>query len=73
MESRRLRVLKLDAERTRSFSNVEAFTDMISMTGSRQNMSWKKKGAEPVRGAADGNVMFRYSVAFTGHRRERME
>jgi len=39
VESRRLRVLKLDAERTRSFSNVEAFTDMISMTGSRQNMS----------------------------------
>jgi hypothetical protein len=39
MESRRLRVLKLDAERTRSFSNAEAFTDMISMTGSKQNMS----------------------------------
>ncbi len=39
MESRRLRVLKLGTERTRSFSNVEAFTDMISMTGSSQNMS----------------------------------
>jgi len=39
MESRRLRLLKLDTERTSSFTNVEAFTDMISMTGSRQNMS----------------------------------
>jgi hypothetical protein len=39
MERRRLSVLKLDAERTRSFSNAETFMDMISMTGSRQNMS----------------------------------
>jgi len=54
MESRRLCALKLDAERTRSFSNVEAFTDMISMTGSRQNMSSKKKGAETVTGLAGG-------------------
>jgi hypothetical protein len=39
MQSRRLRLLKLDTERTSYFSNVEAFTDMTSMTGSRQNMS----------------------------------
>ena len=34
-----LTALKLDAERMRSLSNGEAFTAMISMTGSRLNMS----------------------------------
>jgi hypothetical protein len=32
-------MLKSDAERTRYFSNVEAFTDMIWMTGCKQNMN----------------------------------
>jgi len=67
MERRRLPMLKLDAERTRSFSIVEALTDLISMTGSRQNVTWKKKGAETFRRLPDGNGMLRYSVALTAH------
>ena len=39
MESRHLHALKLDGERARSFLSVEAFTDTIWMTGSRQNMN----------------------------------
>ena len=51
-----LTALKLDAERMRSLSNGEAFTAMISMTGSRLNMSCKKKRTETGKSSLVANV-----------------